>query len=132
LPDIALGQASLDPTDGGLDFSYTVTGSDLPEATSFAVYWSTNTTLAGAIGQPIYTAPVQQALGSYGPFDIPPSTLGAIPLGAKDFVIVADPPTAQNPQGLIVESDKTNNIVATAAPPLVVNVVTHGFNPYTN
>ena len=54
-PDIAVTDLQWNTTDGGVDFSYKIGGISLPQATTVAVYWASDTTFASHIGDPIYT-----------------------------------------------------------------------------
>src|SRR5207247_9251576 len=49
-PDIAPTSLTWNPLQGGVDFSYQVTGTDLPQDTTAALYWASGPTLADAIG----------------------------------------------------------------------------------
>jgi hypothetical protein len=44
--------------------------------------------------------------------------LGTPPTGATHLLLVVDPPDATHPNGLIDETDETNNVLALRLPPI--------------
>ena len=123
---------------GGFEVAYSVNNVDLPADTTIAAYWSTTKDLTGEIGTT--PAAVHKIAADDRKVSLAPRTIDFIhddfignqatpPSTAKFLVIVADPPDAAHPHGLIVEVDEGNNVTALRLVPLVVNVVTHGFNP---
>jgi len=131
MPAIAVTAPSFDDTDGGVDFSYTISGADLPQATTVALYWSPVSTFDPTnIGQytQTYSMPTQTAQ-SQTPYSVhvePTDLTTPPPLGTKYLLAVIDP------DNQIVGFDETNNVASVASPPAVVNVITHGFNPLEN
>ena len=79
------------PTDGGADFSYEITGSALSAPTTIELAWATGTTADTIIGQPAYSMSTATTVGTYGPFHVDPNSLGQLPQGAKYLLAVADP-----------------------------------------
>ncbi len=118
--DIAPTSLTWNAAQGGVDFGYEVTGADLTQDTTAALYWASGTTFADVIGAPVYDTPIEREVGEYGPFYIPNSVLGKPPPGATHLLLVTDPPTATMPNGLIDESDETNNVRALAIPDIVL------------
>ena len=117
LPDIAALTPSFNTTDGGIEFGYTISNANLPLPTTAALYWSpvsifapsylANYTLA-------YSTPTKTA-DSATPYTIhvDPAKLTVPPTGTEYLLAVMDLPDVQNPNGLIIESDKTNNTAFT-------------------
>ncbi len=112
--DIAPTSLTLDTAQGGVDFSYKVSGAALTQDTTAALYWSSSDQFADAIGGPVYSTTIEHAVGDYGPFFVPNSVLGQPPAGATHLLLVTDPPDATHPNGLIDESDETNNVLTLA------------------
>lgn len=109
---------------GGADFSYQVTGS-LQQSTTIAAYWATGPAISNIIGslaKPIFSTAINpEPAGTYGPISIPQANLASPPITANDLLLVADP------NNVIEDPSK---VMALDRGPEVVNVVTHGFNPY--
>jgi Putative Ig domain/PKD domain len=108
-PDIA-ATSLMWADDGGVDFSYTVSGADLPQATTVALYWAGGTTFDTAIGPPVFTVTVATTRGTYGPTHVASAALGKPPEGSNYLLAVADPANT------LAESDETNNVVAAPIP----------------
>jgi len=87
-PDIAVTSMSFDAS-GGVDYGYAISGADLPEATTVALYWASGTTTDTEIGSPIATTTTDTAQGTY-PLQASPD-LGDRPEGAEYLLAVADP-----------------------------------------
>jgi hypothetical protein len=71
--------------DGGVDFGYSITGADLPRATTAALYWAPAPTFDSSRDTLIPGSLVntQTAVGSYGPIHVAPAQLGTPPRGTK-------------------------------------------------
>jgi hypothetical protein len=109
----ALALPDLSPTlqwdpEGGVDLGYTVGSAPVPTDTTVDLYWSSTSDISGAIGDPISAATQDIAAGTAEgasvPVQLTASDLGDPPVGAAYLLAVADP------DNLIVESDKTNNV----------------------
>jgi hypothetical protein len=124
--DIIATSLTWNTEQGGVDFSYAVTGAELTQDTTAALYWATGTTFADAIPdndgmvRPEYSTTIERQVGEYGPFYVPNSVLDTPPPAATHLLLVTDPPTATMPDGLIAESDETNNVRALAIPDIVI------------
>ena len=109
-PDIAATQPSWNTAQGGVDFGYTISGADLPQATTVNLYWASGTTFdTGRIGDPIVSHPTQTAQGTYEPIPlhVTADQMGNLPDGAKYLLVVANPPDESN-NCAVVESDRTD------------------------
>jgi hypothetical protein len=108
LPDISVTDLGWAPDHNGVQFSYMVSGSDLPAATNIQLFWSDSPTfgtgkqLAVAGG----TFPISQETGSYGPIGESSKALGTPPDWTRYLLAVADP------NDKIEESDKANNVAS--------------------
>ena len=104
--------------DGGLDYGYTISNANLPQATTEALYWAPVTTFDSSQDTliPDSVLNTQTAAGTYGPFHVTPAQLGAPPEGAKYLLAVADPDhtVSQNPQVVSLVYDPINMISATS------------------
>ena len=114
---------SSDPTTaGGVSFTYTISGSDLPQVAPIELYWASGITVGTKVGDPIILDNsgdpllTQTAQGSYQ-VNISAATLGTPKTGAHYLLVVVDPPDTQDPFGLITEPNKQNNIVSLDASP---------------
>ncbi len=87
---------TFDATDGGVNYGYTISGADLPQATTVDLYWASSTTTASEIGDPIATTTSNTAQGTYN-LHATPAQLGTPPPGAKDLLVVADPDNVISP-----------------------------------
>ncbi len=130
-PVIAVTTLSFDDADGGVDFGYTINGADLPRATTVALYWSPKSTFDSAnIGLYTQTYSTPSATTqSPTPYTMHVGAIGLTtppPLGTKYLLAVIDPGNQ------LVGVDETNKVASVASPAAVVNVITHGFNPYKN
>ena len=109
---------------GGADFRYSVSGS-IQAATTIGLYWATGPDASDVIGSPVFSRAVAPGSpGTYGPIHVPQSAMASPPITAKDLLVVADP------DDLLGDAGDPSEVMALARGPEVVNVVTHGFNPY--
>ncbi len=122
---IPYAQSDISPTSltwntaqGGVDFSYQITGADLPQATTAALYWATGTTFDDRIGDPVFSTTLEQTVGTYGPVHVSAADLGTPPPEATHLIVVTDP------DNLIAETDETNNVLALSLPDIVLDSVT--------
>jgi probable HAF family extracellular repeat protein len=112
---IAPTSLAWDSTDGGVDFSYQISGGSLSQSTTVGLYWASGTTFDTAIGGPIFSTPTQTAVGTYGPFTVPPKAMGDAPPGATYILAVADP------TDLIGSFSTANNVAALSLPVLQIS-----------
>jgi hypothetical protein len=98
LPKAALTPSSLtfDAVQGGVDFSYRITGSDLTQGTSVAFYWASGPSFPTDVLQQLaytYTVPAGTAAQGqpYGPINIDGSQLTGSPSAATYLLAVTDP-----------------------------------------
>lgn len=118
LPAITPTSPVWDTAQGGVDFGYQVSGADLTQATTAALYWSSTDQWSGRIGNPVYTQdiPTGTQTGSYGPFNVSASQLGTPPQGAKYLLEVTDP------NNVLGNFDPSKNVIAlNAIPDIVMN-----------
>jgi hypothetical protein len=108
LTDVAVA-APMFNADDGVDVPYTISGANLPQAATIDLYYASGTTPESEIGGAIAIGSTMTAQGSYT-LTVPRSDLGDAPEGAKFILAVADP------DGMLVESDKGNNVAALALP----------------
>jgi GH24 family phage-related lysozyme (muramidase) len=128
--DITPTSLTLNTSQGGVDFSYRVSGADLSQDTTAALYWARGTSFADVIGGPVYDTPLSRPVGDHGPFYVPPAVLGTPPPGATHLLLAVDPPSPGLPNGHIAESDEDNNLLALSIGradlvPAVDNVALH-------
>jgi hypothetical protein len=83
--------------EGGVDYGYTISNADLPEATTVDLYWASGTTPDTEIGDPIATTTTDKSTGGYGPFHVAASILSNQPAGARYLLAVADPDNTLSP-----------------------------------
>lgn len=93
--DITPTAIAFDAT-GGVDYGYTISNADLPQATTVDLYWASGTTTDTEIGSPISSTTTQTSQGTY-PLQAPASDLTARPQGAKYLLAVADPDNLISP-----------------------------------
>ncbi|MBI3414497.1 MAG: HYR domain-containing protein [Verrucomicrobia bacterium] len=109
LVDLVANPVAWDTVQGGVNFSYTINGS-LPAATTAALYWANGPNFSDI---PLPLTPVwsrnlpQGSTGSSGNIFVDNATLGTPPPNATHLLLVVDPPL---PNGLIAETDETNNL----------------------
>jgi len=96
LTSIAATQPSWDATNGGVDYGYTISGADLPQATTVDLDWASGTTVDTVIGTPITSTTTETAQGTYQ-LHATPSQLGTPPAGATYLLEVADPGNLVSP-----------------------------------
>jgi hypothetical protein len=116
--DIAATGLTWNTTESGVDFSYRVSGADLTQTTTAALYWAHGTTFADRIGGPVSTTSLEQQQGDHGPFFVPNSFLGSPPPDATHLLLVTDP------DNVVAETDETNNVAALAIPDIVLKSAT--------
>jgi sugar lactone lactonase YvrE len=106
-PDLSVTTApAWNATQGGVDFGYTVSGSDLPHPPTVALYWASGTGFGTIIGNPIATPTASKtANGSSESFHVTPAQLGTPPQGAKYLLAIVNPPGVNH----IPESDDPND-----------------------
>ena len=119
LPDIAITKDSLAWNEaGGVDFSYTISGDDLTQSTTVALYWSADdkfdpkqdTLIAGSVTTTATAANTYHVtITSAVPGLRIPSA------GARYLLAVADPDEK------VKESDETNNVQSLALPDLAIS-----------
>jgi len=95
-PDITPTKPTFDATDGGVDYGYTISGADLPQATTVDLDWASGTTVDTVIGSPITSTTTETAQGTYS-LHATPAQLGAPPPGAEDLLVVVDPNNTISP-----------------------------------
>jgi hypothetical protein len=118
-PDLAATQPTWNTTDHGVDFGYTISGSDLPHPPTIALYWASGMTADTAIGNPIATlTATKTAKDASESFHVAPAQLSTPPQGAslaRYLLAVVNPPDSNH----IPESDDprdTNNAQPLALP----------------
>ncbi len=94
-PDLAATSLTW-ASDGGVDFGYSISGADLPQATTVDLDWASGTTVNTVIGSPIISTTTATAQGTYQ-LHATPSQLGTPPPGAKDLLVVVDPNNTVSP-----------------------------------
>ena len=109
LPNIVSTDLSFNDPNGGVQFSYSIAGSDLPRGAAIELYWASSKTFDSAIGDPIYTTTTETAQGVYGPIVVPADQMGRLPEGAQYLLLVANPPSTQGEYS-VVEPDYTDDI----------------------
>jgi len=114
-PTADLAVQSLSWLIGGiLSIDYKNQGAPLTASASGALYWADGTDVADELPHepPIFTFPIPCGSGAAGlmQVQVPASTFGSPPAGATYVLVVLDP------DNLIVESDKANNVSAAALP----------------
>jgi hypothetical protein len=91
-----LDQPDLAPTllrwsSTGAEFAYEITGADVPEDTTVALYWASGPSFSDRLGGPIYSIPAERAVGEYGPFHVRDAALSAPPRDTTHLLVVTDP-----------------------------------------
>jgi len=92
-----------------VDYAYTINGSDLPQAATAALYWSSDTSFdpSGPNQDTLAYSTTTQTAQSQTPYSVhvDPSQFTAVPpVGTKYLLVVINPPGANH----IPESDETN------------------------
>ncbi len=105
-------------SDGNLDYGYTISGADLPQATTVALYWAKGTTTDTEIGPAIVTTTTETAQGTY-PLQAPASDLADRPAGAEYLLAVADPDNSISPAS-------PSKVAALALPDVTATDMTFG------
>jgi hypothetical protein len=98
-----------------VNFSWSIDNADLPAATTVGLYWSDDATFdAGdTLATSVAITGADAAIGTHASM----LTLDARPpLTTTHVILVADPPAAGSPNGIIDESDESNNELATSIP----------------
>jgi len=107
--DIAATGLNWNTAQGGVDFSYKVSGADLTQDTTAAFYWSPGPTFdPNTASKTPYDTTIEHAVGDYGPYYVPNSVLGNPPDGTTNLLLVVDPWSATQPNGIITESTEGN------------------------
>jgi hypothetical protein len=94
-PDLAATSLTW-ASDGGVDYGYSISGADLPQATTVDLDWASGTTADAVIGSPIISTTTATAQGTYQ-LHATPSQLGTPPPGATYLLVVADPGNLVSP-----------------------------------
>ncbi len=113
LPDIVATSLTYDATQGGVDFSYAVTGANLTQNTTAALYWSASSTFDSSDTLAYQTAIQFRRSAPYGPVFVPSGSLATAPSGTTNLLLVVDP------NNLISEANKTNNVVSLPNRPML-------------
>jgi len=109
-------------TDGGVDYGYTISNADLPQATTVDFDWASGTTVDTVIGSPIISTTTATAQGSYQ-LHATPSQLGTPPAGATYLLVVADPENLVSPADPSkVASLALSSLMVTTQPPNIVGL----------
>ena len=112
-PDIAPTSLTGNTAQGGVDFGYEVTGADLTQDTTAALYWASGTT-TDTILEPATTPipiPKTTPVGQVQTVHLAPTDFPGGPApGATHLLLVVDP------NNVINESDENNNSFALAVP----------------
>ncbi len=114
VPAITATSLAFDTTQGGVDYSYTISNADLPQPAAAALYWAPTSTFDPTQdtlipGSVFTTATTAQPAPYTGNIDA--ATLGTPPPGTKDLLFVVDP------QNLVTPPN--SNKVASLTLPLV-------------
>src|SRR5271157_853557 len=121
-PDIAATSLTWDTSQGEVDYGYTISGSDLPQATTVDLDWASGTTVNTVIGSPIISTTTATALGTYQ-LHATPSQLGTPPAGATYLLVVADPGNLVSPADPSkVASLALSSLMVTTQPPNIVGL----------
>jgi hypothetical protein len=105
---------------GGIDATYTVTGTNLPPGATVAVYWASGTSVQDILsqpdkpGQPAYSAPADPKPGPH-PFRVTASELGLPPAGATTLLLVADSTGQSVTTGDFSQFDEAGHVQSLAA-----------------
>jgi len=94
--DIAVKPLTWNTTNGGVDYGYTISGSDLSQPTTVDLDWAGGTTTDTILGNPIVTTTTQTAQGTYQ-LHATSSQLGTPPATANYLLVVADPDNLVSP-----------------------------------
>jgi hypothetical protein len=124
-----------DPTNaGGVDVTYTISGSDLPQAAPIELYWtyaagdilSNPVTTTDVNGNTLMTETAVNPTGQSYHVIVPASLLGTPQPGATALKVVIDPMDSTHPGGLITESSEDNNSqTLDASPNAILNSSVH-------
>jgi hypothetical protein len=97
-----------------VDLGYSVADGPTPSDTTVGLYWSKTADISGVIGDPVATQPIAAGAtpGAYAPSHVAADALQNPPPGAAYLLAVVDP------DNLVAESDKSNNVQALALPTL--------------
>ena len=120
LSDLIANSVTWNGAEGGVDFSYSITGADLPEPTTAALFWSPVSTFDASQDTLILgsVTSTNTAVGAYGPIHVDAATVGTAPADAKYLLAVVDP------DNTIDETDETNNVAFVAYDPLAMDMAT--------
>jgi hypothetical protein len=111
LPDLAMIQPTWNAAQGGVDLGYTISGADLAQPTTSALYWSADTTFDPSQdtvipGSVTTTRTAQTPPGTSVPVHVDAAALATMapPIGTKYLLAVVNPPGPDH----IPESDESN------------------------
>ena len=108
LPLPAIQANSVDWTDGGgADLSYSITGSDLLQATTVALYWAPTETFDPADDTLAYSTSTQTALGTYSLHVTPDDFLSGPDWNDSQDQYLLE---VVNPDNSVIESDTSDNV----------------------
>jgi len=102
-PDIAPTSLAWNTDQGGVDFSYQVTDTDLPQDTTAALYWASGPTENDIIQPATLPIPISAPRGFSGTIHLDDTDLSVPPVGTTHLLFVTDP------DNLIQESNEGNN-----------------------
>ena len=111
-PDIQAKTLEWDTAKKGVTISYENTVK-LDKSTKGALYWATGTTADTIIdkNKPAYTFNLDKTVGTHTKF-VADSQIKAAAQPAAYLLLVLDPPSGASADGVIKESDETNNVLA--------------------
>ncbi len=115
LPNIAATTPSF-TKDGGVNYGYTISGTNLPIATTVSLYWASGTTINSELGGPIQSMTTEMIAGAYG-LNVSAAAVANAPENAKYLIAVVDQ------GGTVIESNKSDNAAALAYEKLPPSVV---------
>ncbi|MGO9471150.1 MAG: IPT/TIG domain-containing protein [Isosphaeraceae bacterium] len=115
---------------GGVDFDYTISGSDLPKAVPVYLYWADGATVGDTLGSPVTEnddgTPIMTdtAQGSYQ-IHVSAARLGTPPNGSTNLLVVVDPPDDQNSFVPIADPYGNANVacLGASAPDILANSI---------
>jgi hypothetical protein len=99
-PDLVASSLTWNTAQSGVDFGYRVSGANLTQDTTAALYWASGPTFAARIGGPVYDTLIERPQGNHGPFYVPNAVLGTPPPAATHLLLVVDPPSTGSPKCL--------------------------------
>ncbi len=116
-PTITPVTPTWDSSGDGADYGYTISGANLPQATTVDLDYAGGTTVNTVLGAPIVTTTTATTEGTYD-LNATPAQLGTPPPGATDLLVVADPgnlitPADPNKVAFLTLADVTLDSVST-------------------